>query len=138
MIHKIKSTRSVLLGTWHKRTLYTATALLWLTGVLWLWQPLVPLWMKIHGAAAMGFLMVFGALLLRHVPLGWQQERQRPSGVWLIVLSAALIVTGWGLYYAVDRQVRDWTGKIHWIIGLAFPAIIALHIVLGRYSSERP
>ena len=136
MTRKTKPPHDVLLGVWHKRVLYAAVLALWLTGVLWLlkasWQPLV---MRIHGAAAMAFLLAFGALLVRHVPLGWQRERQRPSGGFLITLSAVLVVTGWGLYYEVDRGLRDWTGKIHWVIGLLFPLFIILHIILGRRDS---
>lgn len=133
MIAKTKSTRGVILGPWQKWALYTVMLMLWITGALWLWLPSTQsLAMRIHGAAAMGFLMVFGALLLRHIPLGWKQQRQRPSGASLIVLSGVLILTGWGLYYLVDRNLREWTGKIHWILGLAFPVLIVLHVFLGR------
>jgi hypothetical protein len=84
----------------------------------------------------MGFLMVFGSLLIHHVPQGWSQSRQRPSGSLLVSLSSVLIVTGWGLYYVVDRGLREWTGKVHWILGLIFPALIVLHIFLGRRANS--
>ncbi len=60
----------VLLAPWQKRSLYLATALLWLSGALWLYykyfgqvqgdyglqaHPMQPILLEIHGAAAMAF-----------------------------------------------------------------------------------
>jgi len=126
----------ILLEPWQRQVLYLATALLWLSGAFWLYlsmdDPSRPLWMKIHGAAAMVFLMLFGMMFVRHVPSGWQQKPQRPSGVSIITVCGVLILTGWGLYYLGADDLRHWTSLLHWGLGLLFPAILALHIWLGR------
>ena len=137
----------VILGPWHKRVLYLSLSLLWLSGALWLYlkyfgqivgtfgtqsSPWQPICMRVHGALAMVFLVLFGTLLIQHVPTGWKQQRQRPSGVSLLAISGVLIVTGWGLYYLVDAGIREWVSVIHWGLGLLFPAVIALHVILGR------
>jgi hypothetical protein len=130
----------VLLAPLHKQLLYVVIALLWLSGAVWIYlyetSPSRPLWMKIHGAAAMVFLILFGTLLMQHVPEGWRQDRQRSSGVSLLGLCGLLIVTGWGLYYWGDDTLRQWTTVIHTGVGLALPVLIWLHVWLGRRSSS--
>jgi Kef-type K+ transport system membrane component KefB len=136
---------SVLVGPWQKKILYIASALLWVSGVAWLYlryfgqiqteyglqsSPAQPLWLKIHGAAAMAFLMVFGTFLLQHVPAGWQDNRHRPSGSSLVVFCALLVLSGWGLYYLGDEKLRHMTSFLHSGIGVLFPLIIFLHVWL--------
>jgi hypothetical protein len=132
----MKHPHKILLTTGQKRTLYLAFGSLWVSGVVWLLavegSPVRNLSMKIHGAAAMAFLMVFGSLLLQHVPHGWAQNRQRPSGGWVSALCGVLTVTGWMLYYIANESVRHATSLIHWTIGLLIPALLILHVILGR------
>jgi hypothetical protein len=129
-------TSKILLGTRQKQALYLITSLLWLSGAVWLYlsmeDPSRPLWMKIHGAAAMAFLVIFGTLLVRHVPAAWEQNRERPSGAWLLGMCGTLILTGWGLYYFGNDQIRHWTSLLHGYLGLIFPLLIAFHVWLGR------
>jgi hypothetical protein len=129
------------LGSRQKSWLYGLTGLLWLSGTVWLVLPQAhpagPLSMRIHGAAAMGFLMAFGALLFEHVPRGWKDGRQRPTGAPLIILCGTLAVTGWGLYYLGNEAIRHWTRWIHSAFGVLFPIFLALHIWLGRQTGKR-
>ena len=126
----------VLVSPLEKRLLYSACALLWLSGAVWLYlhyfgqvqtdygpqvSPWQPLCLKIHGAAAMGFLMILGAFFLQHVPAGWQQKNQRPSGSSLIAVAALLVVTGWGLYYVGSERLRHATSLIHSMLGFCLP-----------------
>jgi len=67
-------------------------------------------------------------LLVQHVPAGWQQNRQRPSGGSVLALCGVLMVTGWGLYYFGGEALRHGTSLIHSGLGLAFPLILFLHI----------
>ena len=117
----------LLLGPLQKRVLYWATVLLWLTGAGWLVRP-APLWLKIHGAAAIAFLLVFGTLLDQHIPAGLRQEEERPSGVWLAILCGLLVLTGWGLYYFGNEALRQWTSRLHWAVGLVLPVLLFLHV----------
>ena len=147
--HFIERTR---LGSLHKFFLYSATGLLWLTGLIWLLfhyyghhqgdfgdmpTPIEPLMMKIHGAAAMGILLVVGALVSAHIRRGWALKRNRLSGVIITAVFALLMVSGWILYYVGGEQVRNVTSVLHWVVGLALPLIIVLHILMWRWEQNR-
>lgn len=125
-----------------KRFLYITTAVLWLSGMIWLCLPEIstgrPSLLKIHGAAAMVFLMVFGMLYKDHIRRGWKREEQRPSGLSLVTLCSVLVVTGWGLYYLGGESIRQWNSTIHTVFGVALPALIALHVWLSRRPVKRP
>src|SRR5262245_38745050 len=107
---RMKRSAKALLHPLQKRLLYLTTAVLWVSGAVWLYlletNPGRPLWMKLHGAAGMLFLILFGTLLFQHVPAGWEQDRQRPSGAWLFAICGVLIATGWGLYYIGGESLR--------------------------------
>ncbi len=65
---------------------------------------------------------------MQHVPVGWQQDNQRPSGASLIAVCGVLIATGWALYYVGGETVRLWISRTHGMIGLALPLIIFVHV----------
>ena len=130
------------LEPWHKKLLYGISAFLWLSGIIWLYfrysppmrgefgpqsHPAKTLCLKLHGAAAMIFLVILGVVLY-HIPPGWRKKRQRPSGVALLAVCGFLILTGWGLYYAGNDRLREVTSATHSILGLLLPTIIFLHV----------
>ena len=130
------------LESWHKKMLYAVSAVLWLSGIVWLYfryyaesrdefgpqaHPVQAMSLKIHGMAAIVFLIIFGTLLY-HIRPGWRQKQQRPSGVSLLTTCIILILTGWGLYYVGDEQLRSLTSIIHCILGLSLPGIIFFHV----------
>jgi cation transport ATPase len=131
----------------HRGWLFLTAALLWASGLAWLIShyvlkipgefadapaPSEPWWLRLHGAAVIGFLIAFGALLPAHVQHGWRQQRNRRSGVTMLSIVAVLAVSGYGLYYAADDRIRAWISAAHWVIGLAASAALVLHIILGR------
>lgn|SRR6185437_621109 len=128
----------------HEHWLYGVGALLALSGVGWLvchyWlrapglapHPLEVWWLRLHGAAMVGFLIVFGTLLPGHVKHGWRRGLNRGSGLPLLIATALLILTGYGLYYIVGDEVRDWVSVVHWALGLAGIATVGVHAVRGR------
>ena len=137
----------------HKEILYGISALLWLSGAVWLYfryyppmqgefgvqsHPAQTLCLKLHGAAAMGFLVILG-MALYHIPPGWRKKRQRPSGVSLLVVSCLLILTGWGLYYTGNDQLRSFTSLSHSILGVLLPVIIFFHVwrIVQRRSKKK-
>ena len=141
------------LEPWHKKLLYGVSVLLWLSGSVWLYfrysplmrgefgpqsHPAQTLCLKLHGAAAMVFLVILG-MVLYHIPPGWRKKRQRPSGVLLLAVCGFLILTGWGLYYAGNDQLREVTSAIHSILGFLLPAIIFLHVwrIVRRRSKRK-
>jgi hypothetical protein len=136
------------LGRRHKRWLYLCSVLLFATGAGWLVahyairsseliaeglpHPSESWLMRLHGAATLGFLIVFGALLPEHVLYGWRHRLNRWSGVSVIVGVALLTLSGYGLYYASSDWVRQWISLLHWSIGLLATALLIWHIVHGR------
>lgn len=93
-----------------------------------------PWWLRLHGAAAMLFLVLLGTLLRDHVRLGWLAQRNRPSGTGLLIVSLWLTLTGYGLYYVGGESLRAWLSRLHWLPGLLWPIALVVHIWLGRGS----
>lgn len=125
-----------------KSLIHVSTALLWLSGAAWLYlkqpddiHPVQPFLMKLHGAAAILFLLVFGGLWVTHIPAGWQQNDRRPSGSWLTGVNAILIITGWGLYYMGGESARHFASFVHGAVGLVLPVLLVVHILAARRSS---
>lgn len=91
--------------------------------------------MKLHGAAAMLALFVFGALAGGHLRHGWQLtqrhghglRRQRGLGVALAGLAALLAASGHALYYWVPEGARDAVGWAHAGAGFAMALLLLVH-----------
>lgn len=64
-----------------------------------------------------------------------KDKSQRMAGVTLTVITAALILSGYLLYYLGIEWLRDWTSLIHWVVGLALPAFFVWHY-LGRSAAK--
>jgi hypothetical protein len=121
------------------------SGLLWIAAQQWLGDgatfgesasPWVPFSMKIHGAAAMAVLVVIGTLLPVHVRRAWNARRNRGTGATTLGLNALLIVSGYALYYLAGEGTRALTSLVHWILGLALPAVLVFHVLEAR--SARP
>jgi hypothetical protein len=87
--------------------------------------------LKLHGAAAMAALILLGALI-NHVRKGWKARKNRSSGITLLLAILFLVVTGYGLYYAGDEQLRSLISRWHTWIGLGVSLLIPAHVVIGR------
>jgi len=125
--------------------LYTAFVVLTVTGGVWLfadwhkdpagpefWQLLAADMLMLHGGAAMATLLLLGALWPLHVRRTWRSGRNRLTGPVMVGLNAVLIVTAFGLYYTGSDLLRPWISDIHTIAGFALPALLLLHVRLGR------
>lgn len=133
----------------HQAWIYSAFGLLFVSGAVWLVfhyfvkiegefgpqvHPLEPWSLKIHGAAVMVFMFVLGTLLLSHMDKAWRLRRNLITGIAFVVMNAALIVTGYMLYYFGGETARPIISLVHWILGLAAPVLVALHVWRGRIS----
>jgi hypothetical protein len=133
----------------HRRWFYLSGSVLALSGVGWLAShfflraenqiagmphPSEPWWLRVHGAAMIGFLIVFGALLPGHIARGWRGSVNKRSGIIMILLVGLLIVTGYGLYYVVDDGLRANVSLVHWSLGLASIGGVFWHVTMGRAS----
>ena len=143
---------TIYLSSAHRALLHGCCGVLFVTGALWLiartWlviagefgdspHPLEHWSLQLHGAAAMIFLLTLGSLVRGHVRTGWTMQRSRPSGISLLIASAVLIASGWGLYYVGNESARLWVARVHEWIGFGGPLLIAFHIAGRRRAARR-
>ena len=129
--------------------LYGIFALLFASGAAWIyadqmknntemdtemWQQAAAFLLSMHGGAAMITLMLLGALGPMHVQRAWRAKKNRATGVISIAMYGLLIATAFGLYYMGSEVLRPWISTIHIAFGLAVPAVITAHIMVGRAS----
>jgi hypothetical protein len=128
-----------------RRALYAAFAVLFITGVAWIitnaqkdspngefWQVVSADLLMIHGAAMMVTLILLGALIPTHILRAWASRQNRLTGTAMAISNILLIATAFGLYYAGSDTFRAWTSDVHIAVGIAFPILLALHILTGR------
>ncbi len=138
---------TIRLGPWHQATVYGATALLVISGAIWLIlhyfmvtqgefgearHPLETWMLKIHGAAAMAGLIIYGSLLPIHIRRAWAIRRNIYLGIGLIVIMLLLTITGYLLYYAGGEETRPVISLVHWVIGIVVPALLTWHVITGK------
>ena len=124
---------------------YAAFAALLVTGAIWLvadqfkasengetWQAIAANTLMLHGMTAMIALVLLGAMIPLHVQRSWRAGKNRITGSVMVATNAVLVVTASGLYYAGSDQLRTLVADAHIAAGLALPALIVTHIVIGR------
>jgi hypothetical protein len=88
--------------------------------------------MKLHGAAAMAFLVLFGGLLQGHIRRALRSRRNLLLGWSMLATNLVLVVTGYGLYYFTGENVREACSSVHWLVGFALAAVFLAHVEVGR------
>jgi cation transport ATPase len=136
----------------HQRYLYLTSALLLISGAGWLLgryllrtsgafgdvpHPSEVWWLRLHGAMAMAFLVVFGALMPVHIVQNWQRRVNRYTGLAVLVVVGLLVLSGYGLYYIAEDKPRAVASVLHWVIGLAASGALALHVLIGKRLAVR-
>lgn len=69
--------------------------------------------MKLHGAAAMVSLYLFGMLWGPHIRNAWVRRRNRTAGAMVGALTIALVLTGYALYYVNGELMRQSAEVLH-------------------------
>ncbi|MFN0314858.1 MAG: DUF4405 domain-containing protein [Burkholderiales bacterium] len=131
----------------HQAWIYSVFGVLFVSGALWVIfhyfviiegefgpaiHPLQSWWLKIHGAAVMVFLFLLGTLLLSHMETAWRIGRNIPTGIAFVSFNVILVVSGYMLYYFGGETARPVISLVHWVLGLAAPVIIGIHVWRGR------
>lgn len=144
---------SLSLPRWHEWLVYVTAGLLTLTGAAWLivdrfgkvqgefgpeQSPALPWLLMAHGVLAYAFLVAAAMLLPVHVRLGWNAARNRKSGLLLVSIAAVLAITGLGLYYLSAETLRSLSSTAHWVIGLALPIGLIVHVLRGKSGRPKP
>lgn len=125
-----------------KRSIHFVALAVLLTGIAWLALHFAPNgWidearslhlqtesLKLHGAAAMLSLIAIGTLLIAHILPGLKNPQNRAAGILLLACAAILALTGWGLYYLGDEDLRSWTSNVHIAIGVAAAIAFIWHV----------
>lgn len=94
--------------------------------------------LRLHGFAAFGFLIVFGMLFSTHISFNWRvKKNRRLSGLILTAIFAALILSGYFLYYLGDEAVRSFNSYFHWISGLICTIIFAIHFLKKSNTKKK-
>ena len=117
---------------------YLVFGILLVTGVAWMvfqarldeGNHVSSLMLKLHGGAAMISLILLGALI-NHMRKGWKSRKNRTSGLTLVLVILFLVVTGYGLYYAGNEQLRSLISQWHAWIGLGIFLLLPAHILIG-------
>jgi hypothetical protein len=125
--------------------LYAAFGLLFATGIIWLvadqlkegpgsdlWQQTAANALMVHGGMTMVTLMFLGALVPSHIQRAWRAKKNRTTGLISLTVYGLLILTAFGLYYLGSEAVRPWLSFVHVTVGLAVPALLAAHVLVGR------
>lgn len=131
----------------HRKWVYAAILLLWLSGALWLVfhyflrtdgvfgpaaHPLETWWLRLHGLAVFSGLTAIGSIAVHHAGRAWQLRRNRLMGAMLMGIFVWLSATGYALYYFSSDSNQTWLPLLHWVPGLSLPAILVLHVGRGR------
>lgn len=131
----------------HEQWLYATAGVLLASGLVWIVQhyffagsgefgdapSALQAWLlRIHGAAAMAFLIALGSLLPGHVVRGWRARKNHRSGVTVLTLAGVLIVSAYALYYLSSEEARPWVSAVHWAIGVVAALYLPLHVRWGR------
>jgi hypothetical protein len=129
---------------------YVLFATLVATGAIWLvadmlktsadeelWQAIAANVLMHHGITAMIALVVLGAVIALHVRHSWRAGKNRMSGAVMVGANAILVITAWGLYYAGSDLLRTFAADVHIAVGIAWPALVVAHVVLGRRTRKR-
>ena len=142
---------SVRLGFWHQTFLFASSAVVLLSGALWLLfhyfvsvsgdfgpipHPLESWWLRVHGLGAALLLIGFGSVLPGHVRRAWHARRNRVSGSTFFAALATLSLSGYCLYYVGGEILRPLLSAGHWLLGLLFPVLTAWHVWRGRVSRK--
>ena len=129
---------------------YAVFATLLATGAIWLvadrlktpedeelWQAIAANTLMLHGMTAMIALVLLGAVMALHVRHSWRAGKTRISGAAMVGANALLVATACGLYYAGSDLLRAFAADVHIAVGIALPALVVTHIVLGRRTRMR-
>jgi hypothetical protein len=64
--------------------------------------------------------------------VGWRVRRNQLSGVLNLVGLALLVLTAYMLGYTPEGSWRQAAVWVHWGLGGVLPAVLMVHIVMGR------
>ena len=132
------------LGFWQRTAVFATTAVVGVTGLLWLLlhdmidgEPgdTTRILLMLHGVSSYAILVVIGSLLPRHVRSGWLRRRNLVTGLTVTAVMAVLAATGLGLYYG-GEDLHAPVKWLHVVFGLGCFALFPAHAFLAARSQR--
>jgi len=132
------------LGLWQKIAVFATTAVVGVTGLLWLvlhdmfddeLGDATHVLLMLHGISSYAILVVIGSLLPRHVRLGWLRRRNLMTGITVTVVMTVLAATGLALYYG-SEELHTPVKWLHVVFGLGCFALFPAHAFLTARSRQ--
>jgi quinol-cytochrome oxidoreductase complex cytochrome b subunit len=126
---------------------YAISAVLWVSGLLWLLlelffarqdqfgrapHPLQPPLLLIHGVIAILAMYVLGWVSARHVVRWWTEGQRRVSGAAFTVVLCVLTLSGFALFFVSDDQWQHVSKLTHEVLGVGVTLLAAQHWFFGR------
>jgi hypothetical protein len=135
----------------HRLMLYGISLVLLVSGAVWAWihhldetgqagdtfRRTNPWLLKAHGYAAVGFVLLLGALIPVHIKHSWHARKNRANGAFFLSAAGILTLSGYTLYYLGDEGWRNGASLFHLWLGLAAPVLLLFHIRAGRKATAR-
>lgn len=104
--------------------------------VAWYFPETVRLWVvALHLLIAFFVVSQLGALWSVHMRIGWRHHKNIISGLSMIAILLALILTGIGIYYLGEKLSLP-ASVAHILIGICLPCLFIYHIVAGRTHNK--
>jgi len=91
----------------------------------------------LHATAAFFALFIIGALWVIHIRAGWKRRKNHHSGLAMLLIFAALFLSGIGLYYAGEESLGRLSVIAHLLTGMVLPLTVVVHIVVARRSAHQ-
>lgn len=139
------------LPPWLRRSIYAVTALLFASGLAWLWvayalalpdepTPAPHAWagplLALHGCLAYAGLVLTALVGQAHLRTGWRVRGARAFALLLAGTLLGLAATGLGFYYVADESLVPWLRWSHVAAGMLLPAALTLHVARGHRLSR--
>ena len=117
---------------WQTKFFSLSLILLWITGMLWLALDFMDLnsfgktqVLILHGALIIPALVSLGALIVSHIPEGWEPTKKRKSGFLLSFIMLFLVISGFVLFY--EDSFMNQLSYSHSMTGLILVPLIFWH-----------
>jgi hypothetical protein len=137
----------MLLGFWQKLLIFSTTAAVGVSGLLWFllhdvfsaesdeMADIAHVLLVVHGVSSYALLVAVGSLLPVHIRRGWQRRRNLLTGLSVTGAVTILGVTALVLYYG-GEEMRAPAKWLHLILGFLCFAVFPAHAFLGEKSPK--
>jgi hypothetical protein len=135
------------LGFWQKLLIFSTTAAVGVSGLLWFllhdvfsaesdeMADIAHVLLVVHGVSSYALLVAVGSLLPVHIRRGWQRRRNLLTGLSVTGAVTILGVTALVLYYG-GEEMRAPAKWLHLILGFLCFAVFPAHAFLGEKSPK--